>query len=98
MTGQRLLHYQVLNKLGEGGMGVVYKARDTHLDRFVAINVRRLSSSENGTDFVAIVWIRQACVSVSRAPAGQDASPAPGRIHCHSAGYHGRPRREDYPI
>ncbi|MBI3473193.1 MAG: serine/threonine protein kinase [Candidatus Solibacter usitatus] len=39
MTGSRLSHYQILDKLGEGGMGAVYRARDTELDRTVAIKV-----------------------------------------------------------
>ena len=58
MIGQIVSHYRILDKLGEGGMGVVYVAEDMHLGRQVAIKF--LSSSNSDTHHFKARFLREA--------------------------------------
>ncbi len=63
MIGRRLAHYRVLEQIGAGGMGVVYRARDQHLERDVALKVLPPGAL---ADEIARARFRREALSLSR--------------------------------
>jgi serine/threonine protein kinase len=65
MIGKTILHYRIVEKLGEGGMGVVYKAEDTKLDRLVALKFLPQSLAMSETDRLRFVQEAKAAAAIN---------------------------------
>jgi serine/threonine protein kinase/Tfp pilus assembly protein PilF len=65
MVGTTISHYEILEKLGEGGMGLVYKARDLQLGRFVAVKVLISGSGESADHRARFVQEARAASSLN---------------------------------
>jgi serine/threonine-protein kinase len=65
MIGQTISHYKILEKIGEGGMGVVYKAQDLTLDRTIALKFLPHRISANETEKARFLQEAQAAAALN---------------------------------
>jgi serine/threonine protein kinase/tetratricopeptide (TPR) repeat protein len=64
MIGQTIAHYRIIEKLGQGGMGVVYKAEDTKLGRTVALKFPPPQSTQSAEEFQRLIHEARAAASL----------------------------------
>jgi serine/threonine-protein kinase len=84
MIGQSLGHYQILGKLGAGGMGEVYRAEDTRLRREVAIKVLPQRLAGDAERMARLTWEARTLAALNHPNVGAiytaSKSPAPSAI------------------
>jgi serine/threonine protein kinase len=65
MIGKKVSHYKIIEKLGEGGMGVVYKVQDTKLDRLLALKFLPPQLTVNDTDKARFLQEAKAAAAIN---------------------------------
>jgi len=75
MIGRTISYYHITEKLGQGGMGVVYKARDTRLDRDVALKFLPASSLATEDDKARFFREAKAAAQLSHPHIARPSSP-----------------------
>ncbi len=90
--GTTIGSYEVTAKIGEGGMGEVYRARDTKLDRDVALKVLPQAFTDDPDRLARFEREAKVLAARPRCPRASVDLPAPTRRRCHASGRDSRRR------